>query len=460
MANRSGGKTLDFSIVSLLEIRANDNCEVANLGAIQAQAQRCYRYMQAFINNNPEYKAFVQGESTINRTNFINRSMIEVLTATITGVNSPHPQRLKMDEIELIAWFIIQQALNMVQARGDVKSCTVMGSTRKFAAGPMQRLVEMSKTGNLKLFAWCILEVLEPLPEDPTKRQEIFDFFAHKGIELPSGLDKCNGYYKWEDFMNKTQLLDREVLDAEWFCKKPQTGGLVYPRYDETLNIEPNFHIDKQALAAGWRQIFVFEDIGYAEDHPDVILFCEVDSSKESIVVFDELYLVKHGTQEIINAALAKLKDNGLELSDVSGWISDPHALVEWTDRYNHGLPMVGDPDEVGKLGQGNAELYRVKNGIAAVRKFIDDRRIRLTTNIVGLRNELMSYSKRKLPDGTFTDDPEKKNDHGPDALRYGLIHLFPALAFASFGQSTEQQRQADMVAMETITGGIMDKTF
>jgi hypothetical protein len=46
MANRSGGKTIDLAILGILDTLANDNCESANLGAIQAQALRCASYMK------------------------------------------------------------------------------------------------------------------------------------------------------------------------------------------------------------------------------------------------------------------------------------------------------------------------------------------------------------------------------------------------------------------------------
>ena len=38
MATRSGGKTIDLAILGILDTLANDSCESANLGAIQAQA--------------------------------------------------------------------------------------------------------------------------------------------------------------------------------------------------------------------------------------------------------------------------------------------------------------------------------------------------------------------------------------------------------------------------------------
>jgi hypothetical protein len=64
MANRSGGKTIDLAILGILDTLANDNCESANLGAIQAQALRCASYMKGFVNQNPDFTARLAGDMT------------------------------------------------------------------------------------------------------------------------------------------------------------------------------------------------------------------------------------------------------------------------------------------------------------------------------------------------------------------------------------------------------------
>lgn len=454
LANRSGGKTFDLAIIALLNSRGNDNCETANLGAIQAQALRCYRYMQSFIGMSKDYSNFMSGEPTMSRTSWINKSVNEVLVATVTGVNSPHPQKLQMDEIELINWFVLQQAFSMVQSKEGVRGTTILGSTRKFAQGPMQRLVDMSGNGAIKVFEWCIWEVVEPLPADPIMVKEIRDTF---GAYLPVNADQLSGYYKWDDLLDKFNRLDRDIWETEWECKRPSSQGLVYPRFDDMLNTEENFQLDLRN-----KQLYVFEDFGYAKDHPDVVLFCQVDMMKQEIVVFDELYMTLHSTDEIIEEVRGKLTEYGLEFKAISGWVGDYHGLTEIRDRINKGLPMMEkvSNEEV----EGASELYRVINGIPLVRKFLDDRRLRITTNIVQLRNELKSYAKKKLPDGRFSDEAEKQNDHGPDALRYGLIRLFPSVAYRSFSSAYEDKEAAvlnpNSVPVAMYTTGLRNKTF
>lgn len=430
MANRSGGKTLDFAVLSLLDSLANDNCESANLGAIQAQAHRCYRYMQGIINSSKIFRGFTKGDGTIQRREFMNRSSIEVLVATMTGVNSPHPQKLKMDEVELIPWVILQEALSMVQSKGDVKGVTVLGSTRKFATGPMQKLLEQGDGRGMKIFSWCILETMEAFPDNPQLPNYnpvlAKDIRRIVGADLPEDTSRFSGYYKWEDFLEKYQTLDRDVLDIQWFCKKPDLSALIYSRFDEARNMDYDFKLDRK------KQLYIFEDFGNSKDHPDVMLFAQHDPDTQTVTVFDELYLASMSSSQMVDEARKKLKSYGLETSDLTGWIPDHHMLTQVIDRKNMGLPIWDQVDDT--MIENPSRVYLIENGVHLVRKFIDEAWFKITPNCTQLRAEFLSYSRRRKPNGEYSDEPEKKSDHGPDAVRYGLVRLFPLIALGTFG--------------------------
>ncbi len=457
MANRSGGKTIDMAILGILDVIGNDHCESSNLGAIQVQARRCAKYMQDFINANPDFQARLASEMSIEKIKWHNGSVNEILVASMSGVNGPHPQKLKMDEVELIPWPIIQEAFSTVQSKKGVESVMVLGSTRKFAAGPMQRLVEDSiARGNIKLFQWCIWEVVEPLPKDEKEVARIKEIF---GEYLSPNVEQCSGYYTWKDLIETFGTLDKKVWETQWECKRPDTQGLVYARFDDVLNLAPDFQVDPEAITNGFAQLYIFEDFGSTKDHPDVVLYAWLDQLKQEVIIFDELYSIDKGTNQIVEEALAKLADHGLSKSDISGWIGDPHAIGEQIDRYNLGLPMLGNRFVTDESQKIPGELLLVKNGISHMRKFIDDRKLKITTNVPEFRGELLSYAYGKRLDGTFKEEPEKKFDHGPDCARQGLVWLFPNQAWSSFSTDAYRGKEEDDYA-KPYTAGLYDKTF
>ena len=461
VANRSGGKTLNFGILDTLMSYYQSNTEIATVGAIQFQAQRGYEYFNQFSSNNP-FASNVDS-MTISKTLLKNGSKVQILTGTMSGVNSPHPQLVFLDEIDLMVWQVLQQALSMAQSKGGVKSRTILTSTRKFTNGPMQRMIDEAGQRHAKVYMWCIWEVIEALPKNnPQLLKLIHNTF---GTALPSGLEKKiyadtakedeetgkvgysqSGYYSWEDVVTKYNTLDSEVWETEWICKRPGLEGVIYGQaYSDDNNLISDW-INDTGEVISWTPLgkrgylYLFEDYGYGEGHPDVVLFCYVPPEMDRIVIFDELYMTKQGTDEIWDMIGEKLREYDYVMPNPSlaiqgsmrGWIGDPHGLTEERDRKMKGAPMLPKVED--------PKLYLVKNGIPIVRKFIQSGRLMITPKCINLRTELLSYKKAKKADGSYTDIPEKKNDHGPDALRYGLIKLFPTLAQKAFMPDTTEE--------------------
>lgn len=458
MGNRTGGKTMNFAIIDLLHVRANDDCEVATLGAITAQALRCYNYIVKFINNSSEYLNFLDGDSLISRSRFLNNSLIEILVATITGVNSPHPQKATFDEIELIPWNILQEAWSMPTSKDDIKGQLILGSTRKFAVGPMQRLLGDAVSGKrkVKAFSWCIWEVMEKLPEH--RYTEIKNIF---GDRLPVNWKELNGFYLWDDAIDKFENMDLDVWETQWECKKPDSTGLVYPRFSDEHNIDYNFKLDLSPDSGN--DLYISEDFGYAKDHPDMISFNQVNIKKETITTFDELKLVGKSTEEIVTEVDRILASHNLTRLDITGWCTDKAGATERADRMNLGLPILDINDE-------HYDLYKLEESIPAVRKMIDKWQYKMTPNCIEHRQDFMSYKYKLLADGTYSKDPEKKNDHAPDEIRYLTIALFPSFALGAIGRITDDETESKLTTRlaeeldeepesDTI-GGNMDQAF
>jgi hypothetical protein len=57
---------------------------------------------------------------------------------------------------------------------------------------------------------------------------------------------------------------------------------------------------------------------------------------------------------------------------------------------------------------------------------------------------------------GEYSDELEKDNDHGGDALRYGLPWLFPSQTMGSFGGGDYDDKSDDT----TLMAGLWEKKF
>src|SRR5690348_1135545 len=77
LANRNGGKTLDFSILDTLNSHGRDNCETVTVGAVEEQALKCYRYFQGW---NTKIKVFAKRvvASLMSETKFVNDSIMQI----------------------------------------------------------------------------------------------------------------------------------------------------------------------------------------------------------------------------------------------------------------------------------------------------------------------------------------------------------------------------------------------
>lgn len=426
MANRSGGKTFIFGILASILCYLNDNTEIATVGAIQQQALKSYEYFQSFSSLFPFY--YNINSFTMRSTEAKNGSKYQVLAGTMSGVNSPHPQLLFIDEIDLMAWQVLQQALSMPQTKNGLRARTVLTSTRKFAGGVMQRMLDEAIEKGYDVYFWNVWEVVAPLPVDDTELMaRIYKVF---GEELPVNIHLANGYYDWNDLIDKKLNLDPEVWETEWVCSRPGLQGIIYGTSysDEDNLIMPDENEDFwKPPERGY--IYLAEDFGHSEGHPNVILNCWIPTTFDRVVVFDELYVDDRGVDEIWQAENEILAPYGVVLPNkpagiqggIKGWACDPHNIALIHERVLRGAPILPE--------NKTPSNYLLINSIPIVKKFLRAGRLMITSKCVNFRLELLSYQWRKNANGSWSNNvPRKENDHGPDAIRYLLLAITDAL--------------------------------
>lgn len=458
LANRNGGKTLIFALLNALFSILYDDCESSTAAAIVRQAQKCYKYFKKFLVNNKYLSSYVE-RSIQTETSLTNGSSTQVLVGTISGVNSPHPHKNQLDEVDLMDWNVLQEAFSMSKSDEGIPGQNILASTRKSVTGPMSKLLDEGARLGFKSYEWCIWEVIEPLPDKNSMLYK--EITAEFGKELPKNIAKSDGFYKWTDAIGKHRKLDPNIWDAQWTCKKPDVRGLVYETFQDISY--PDGNIRDWSYTPGM-DFYLLEDFGFGEGHPDVVLFVQVNWELKRMMIFDELYLQQNTARDVCDAVAEKMRAWGMDvklITDVegnsyynfgdfvTGWITDPSNLTNREDRRRLGAPIWQ------RLSK--KDLYIVQNGISLLRRMFKDKKILIAPRCVNLRGEYNSYRKKRLPNGDYSDSPEKKNDHGPDGTRYGAIHLFPVEAYEAFGVELDEEEES---LNRPITGGLMEKEF
>jgi LAGLIDADG-like domain len=107
MANREGGKTLSVSIVHFANAETKPGYEGITFGAILPQAKKAYEYIKGFItttnaDGDQVPNTQIAGEPTRDQTRWKSGSKVGVIVGTKAGVNSPHPQTVHADEIDIM----------------------------------------------------------------------------------------------------------------------------------------------------------------------------------------------------------------------------------------------------------------------------------------------------------------------------------------------------------------------
>lgn len=457
-ANRNGGKTLEVAMLNILDALFKPGIEVVSAGAIKDQADKGYDYVIRMLVNNPLLGRYVVS-SLRSQTAFVNGSVLELTTGTFHGLNSKHPTKTRIDEIELMHPILLQEGLQMSISSSDGrwKAGDTLTSTRKFAAGTVQRLLNEAKQKNIAIYSWCIFEILQrctrqckadpvygncPVYSRINKDGEEEPICGGKAHDLPSG-----GFYTIEDYVQKVQVLDKDTYETQWENKRPQGGSLVYGRF---FNNAAPFVVEQKEAAElliraqreNWARVIGIDwgsnfYAGYYMEDPLTDIWYQYHEYWYSHDM--DLPLKDHG----INIRQA----GPLEWSYSTAVFADPSGRQAIRDLETFNVERVGEEGEVRieELGititPANNDVY---SGINHLKKLFQRRQrdrmpgLRIFSSCERVIKELTElYVHRLNKDGTVNKDViVKKDDHGCDALRYGLF------SFVTVGTGTYRLRK------------------
>jgi len=227
-ANRSGGKTLNGALVTWLDSVFKGNCETKILGGSGEQSLRMYEHIKGFIT--APFQHLVEGETLRTRTHLVNGSNIQILTASTKSVRGPHPQKLKLDEVDEFEERIYEAALLIPKSAKGIRASVQIYSTMHKAYGLMNRVITEAAESGYRVFKWCVFDVMEKCVGRDCESCELWE-------DCEGRARQAEGFYPVEDAISAKRKVSRETWESEMLCRMPSQEGLIYKEFDLSIHV-------------------------------------------------------------------------------------------------------------------------------------------------------------------------------------------------------------------------------
>jgi|GEM_PF-1825933 len=431
--------TVDIAILNHLDMAFKPGCEIVSAGSIQEQAERCYQYFIGMHNENEFLQDFFLKDPTKRKSWYDNRSILEIITGSMKGLNGPHPPKVRLDEVDLMEWEVLQQGLSIAKSKTIVGGKEIIAqntasSTRKFLTGSMQKLLDQAKKQGkygFVVYEWCIWEILEKCTrkckEDPVHGDcRIFEYC--RGKIAP----KCDGFYKINDFIDVTTRLSKDTLDIEWFNKRPATTALVYGEYWDRVR----HCIDRKDFSGRQLVHIGAIDFGSSPGHPFVfqLYIVDVTDFKEALIdsMPEDIDLIKEKMKFYLSyeyrSGASTLQEHVVKIKNAPGYSSgipifaDPsekQARIDLEEIYGVGtIPAINAIDSGIEMLRSHLQFIGREASYYIFKDYFDCDNIEL----IGTDREFEVYKYPRGKDGKpVRKKPVQIDDHGMDAARYAV---------------------------------------
>jgi hypothetical protein len=420
---RGGGKTLALAIIDHLLV-AHFGIEIANVGAIEEQAKKCYSYFEKFCLL-PQFRNMLVKPPMLSKTYLKNGGFLEIMPGTMNRVNSPHPNRAHLDEIELMDPKIIEEAKSMPQRQKGRPPATIWTSSRKKAFGPMEDLLLKAAETGMPVYKYCAFEIIENCP--PTRHREgegcktcpLFTICKEKtrdefGKEVykegPGRASRAHGWLSIDDLIQKFMSMDKGVFKAQWLSEKPETFGLAFPMFERSRHVIKYKYDPVYPVVAGL-------DFGFT--NPSVALYVQVLPG-DILVVFAEDYRPNRTAEMFAES----IKEEPWFLA--TRWrVADAAGRGDRETLIRHGVSNEASRKE----GTPEEKSSRISS-VNIIRYLLDpmgrEPLLYISTECKNLIREIERYHH---PDQRLNQNideiPAKIDDHAVDALRYIVTRMY-----------------------------------
>ena len=483
VAGRGSGKTLGMAIAELL-IMLHDGRDVCHVGAVLAQAKRCYEYQTKFmlsprIRSIIEDKTKPQEDRVLQKLNMEKSAFnidgelvtIEVLPCTLKACNGPHVPLVVTDEIDTVTGEglrAFREIAGMLDSKGGKIALRVGISTRKSRYGLMNKMIEEAEQAGRHVRKWTAFEFTARCPDSrsgviPTTSYHIIDdmevideaafklkdakkakeYVQHimpgeKCLKCPAA-SICIGDAKRQDskswmlkpigeLIQKVRSESTDWALAQLMNLKPSVEGIIYKEFEEKIHVNT------------WNQMwFKLTGIEFPGEctHDLFVKKCHamslncyagVDwgwSNPNTVVYFfidkkDNIFVVR---------------SDGMTYVSQPDWVH--HLKTRWHSMYRCQLyfPDIADQGAVTEMRKAGLPTASdndksINTGTQVIKKLLrvpgtTDTKMHIAKETNGpLIEEFLTYHFKTAADGTITEIPDSEYDHWLDALRYPLTML------------------------------------
>ncbi len=251
------GKSFTLAALAMTEA-ATLGANVNLLGGSGAQSKIVLRHQSDLWHYKNAPRQLLLGDAaTITR--LTNGAEIEALMASQTSVRGPHPQRLRLDEIDEMDMALLEAAQGQPMSTETVAAQTVMSSTRQYSDGTMSKILQRASEKSWPIYSWCYKETLQPhgwlsQAQVDQKRAEVTESMWKTEYELqePSPESRAIQPAAVEKMFDKS-LGEFEGAPHEYIEIEPPQEGATYANgadwaRKKDWTIIPTFRVDVQPV--------------------------------------------------------------------------------------------------------------------------------------------------------------------------------------------------------------------
>ncbi len=157
-----GGKSFLLAALGATEA-ATLKASISILGGSGAQSLRVQAHMMNAWHHENAPRHLLEASGT-ERMKLVWGNIVEALMASQTSVRGPHPQRLRLDEIDEMDLSILEAAQGQpMSGATGIATQTVMSSTHQYAAGTMTEMLKRAGEKGWPVYEWCYRETSNPV---------------------------------------------------------------------------------------------------------------------------------------------------------------------------------------------------------------------------------------------------------------------------------------------------------